>query len=49
MKKSHKDEDKAGENMEQKEYIAVFDSGVGGVSVLRHLQALMPREHYTQV
>ena len=32
--------------MEQKEYIAVFDSGVGGVSVLRHLQALMPREHY---
>ena len=32
--------------MEQKEYIAVFDSGVGGVSVLRHLQALMPNEHY---
>ena len=32
--------------MEQKEYIAVFDSGVGGVSVLRQLQKLMPREHY---
>lgn len=32
--------------MEQKEYIAVFDSGVGGISVLRQLQKLMPREHY---
>ena len=33
--------------MEQKkEYIAVFDSGVGGVSVLRHLRSQMPREHY---
>ncbi len=28
------------------EYIAVFDSGVGGISVLRHLQSLMPRERF---
>ncbi len=28
------------------DYIAVFDSGVGGISVLRHLQALMPRERF---
>ena len=28
------------------EYIAVFDSGVGGVSVLRELLALMPNERY---
>ena len=27
-------------------YIAVFDSGVGGISVLRELIALMPGEHY---
>ena len=26
--------------------IAVFDSGVGGISVLRELVALMPREHF---
>ena len=26
--------------------IAVFDSGVGGISVLRELMALMPAEHY---
>ena len=26
--------------------IAVFDSGVGGISVLRHLHRLMPGEHY---
>lgn len=26
--------------------IAVFDSGVGGLSVLRHLAAQMPREHF---
>jgi len=26
--------------------IAVFDSGVGGISVLRHLRRLMPGEHY---
>ena len=26
--------------------IAVFDSGVGGISVLRHLRALMPGENY---
>ena len=26
--------------------IAVFDSGVGGISVLRELMALMPEEHY---
>ncbi len=28
------------------EYIAVFDSGVGGISVLRELVALMPQERY---
>ncbi len=28
------------------DYIAVFDSGVGGLSVLRHLQKRMPRERY---
>ena len=28
------------------EYIAVFDSGVGGISVLRELMALMPNERY---
>ena len=28
------------------EYIAVFDSGVGGISVLRELVRLMPEEHY---
>ena len=33
--------------MSQKsDYIAVFDSGVGGVSVLRELLALMPNERY---
>ena len=28
------------------DYIAVFDSGLGGISVLRHLQRLMPGERY---
>ncbi len=28
------------------DYIAVFDSGVGGVSVLRQLKALLPEERY---
>ncbi len=28
------------------DYIAVFDSGVGGLSVLRHLRRLMPRERF---
>lgn len=28
------------------QYIAVFDSGLGGLSVLRHLQRIMPNEHY---
>ena len=33
--------------MAQKEdYIAVFDSGVGGISVLRELMKLMPGENY---
>ncbi|MBR5302133.1 MAG: glutamate racemase [Clostridia bacterium] len=31
---------------EKRDYIAVFDSGVGGVSVLRELMALMPQERY---
>ena len=30
----------------KEDYIAVFDSGVGGVSVLRELVALMPNEKY---
>ena len=30
----------------KEEYIAVFDSGVGGISVLRELMALMPEENY---
>lgn len=30
----------------KREYIAVFDSGVGGISVLRELVKLMPDEHY---
>ena len=29
-----------------REYIAVFDSGVGGVSVLRHLRRMLPWEHF---
>ena len=28
------------------DYIAVFDSGVGGISVLRHLIRLMPQERF---
>lgn len=28
------------------DYIAVFDSGVGGISVLRHLRKIMPNERY---
>ncbi len=32
-------------NMQEK-YIAVFDSGVGGISVLRHLRQLMPQEKF---
>ena len=28
------------------DYIAVFDSGVGGLSVLRHLRRVMPGERY---
>ena len=36
-----------GETMNsEKYYIAVFDSGVGGISVLRHLVAHMPGERY---
>ena len=30
----------------KKDYIAVFDSGVGGISVLRQLRKLMPQENY---
>ncbi len=32
--------------MDKQDYIAVFDSGVGGVSVLRELRRLMPGENY---
>ena len=38
---------KDGESMYTKDdYIAVFDSGVGGISVLRQLRKLMPDEKY---
>lgn len=30
----------------KQDYIAVFDSGVGGISVLRHLRRVMPGEKY---
>ena len=30
----------------KEDYIAVFDSGLGGISVLRHLLRLMPGERY---
>lgn len=30
----------------REDYIAVFDSGLGGISVLRHLRRLMPGEKY---
>jgi glutamate racemase len=32
--------------MDKRGYIAVFDSGVGGLSVLRHLRQNMPQENY---
>ena len=32
--------------MDSKDYIGVFDSGVGGLSVLRHLRRLLPGENY---
>ena len=32
--------------MKKSDYIAVFDSGLGGLSVLRELQALMPNERF---
>lgn len=32
--------------MQKSDYIAVFDSGVGGISVLRHLRTVMPGERY---
>lgn len=35
-----------GEYMNTSDYIAVFDSGVGGISVLRHLLKAMPGERY---
>ena len=39
--------EKDGEKMYTKnDYIAVFDSGVGGVSVLRQLRKIMPEENY---
>lgn len=35
-----------GECMEKSDYIAVFDSGVGGISVLRHLRQALPQERF---
>ena len=32
--------------MNKNDYIAVFDSGLGGISVLRELEKLMPNERY---
>ena len=32
--------------MDKSGYIAVFDSGVGGLSVLRHLRQILPQENY---
>lgn len=32
--------------MNQSDYIAVFDSGVGGISVLRHLRRALPQERF---
>ena len=32
--------------MKSQDYIAVFDSGVGGISVLRHLRKLLPKENF---
>ena len=32
--------------MNSNDYIAVFDSGVGGISVLRHLVRILPKERY---
>ncbi len=29
-----------------RDYIAVFDSGVGGISVLRHLRRMLPKENF---
>ena len=44
---SKKDHSKAGGTMLNKEgYIAVFDSGIGGISVLRELIKQMPQERY---
>ena len=42
-----KKQSKPGETMNtKKDYIAVFDSGVGGISVLRHLLRRMPGERF---
>ena len=35
-----------GEVARKQDYIAVFDSGVGGISVLRQLRRIMPNERY---
>ena len=33
-------------HIEKKQPIAVFDSGVGGISVLRELKKIMPNEDF---
>ena len=35
-----------GDTMTKHDYIAVFDSGVGGISVLRHLRRILPGERF---
>ena len=37
---------RVGEKMQVNDYIAVFDSGVGGISVLRHLVRVLPQERF---
>ena len=45
--KIEKTQEMAGETMDRKnEYIAVFDSGVGGISVLRQLRRELPQERF---
>ena len=47
MLQSSQTDNKAGDTMHNKdEYIAVFDSGVGGISVLRELVRVMPQEKF---
>ena len=35
-----------GESMDKQQPIGIFDSGLGGISVLKEMRALMPQEHF---